>query len=213
MGAMSNMSVYGLMIIPLAAMVKGHSISLRSHIKLSCVMTVVQLAQSTIATAVPPDMVVAQLCVQGVLLPLITVAFCFFVLTDAKAAKVMRLQDCGDGDPGAVVATMWCLCYTVLFRWFPWYHSMTSRGFEAANLAAGAEAYLTLVTMLSMCRSFTTGHVAAAAAAWALHVLGAIAGATSGMPVAGTAVTAALMTAASAMAFRAPADRRRNKLE
>ncbi|KAG5507419.1 hypothetical protein JIQ42_07715 [Leishmania sp. Namibia] len=215
MGAMSNMSVYGLMIIPIAAMVKGHNISLRSLMKLSFVMATVQLAQSTIAMAVPPGMMVAQVCVQGALLPLITVAFCFFILNDAKATKVMRLQDCGDGDAGAAVATMWCLCYTVLFRWFPWYHSMASRGFEAANLAAGAEAYLTLVTMLAMCRSFTTGKwaAAAAAAAWVLHVVGAITGAASGMPVAGTAVTAALMTAASATAFRAPAGWTRSKEE
>ncbi|CAG9568816.1 hypothetical_protein_-_conserved [Leishmania major strain Friedlin] len=211
MGIILNMSVYGLMIIPLAAMVKGHNISLRRLAKLSIVMAAVQLAQSTITMAVPPDVVAAQVCVQGALLPLVTVAFCFFILNDAKAVKVMHLHDCGDGDTGAAVATMWCLCYTVLFRWFPWYHSMSSRGFEAANLASGAEAYLTLITMLAMCRSFTTGQPVAATAAWGLHVVGAVAGAAAGMPMAGTVLTTALMTAASATAFRAPAEGRGNK--
>lgn len=211
MGIILNMSVYGLMVIPLAAMVRGHNISLRRLAKLSIVMAAVQLAQSTIAMAVPPDTVLAQVCVQGALLPLVTVAFCFFILNDAKAAKVMHLHDCGDGDTGAAVATVWCLCYTVLFRWFPWYHSMSSRGFEAANLESGAEAYLTLITMLAMCRSFTTGQSAAATAAWGLHVVGAVAGAAAGMPMAGTVLTTALMTAASYTAFRAPEEGRGSK--
>lgn len=213
MGLIANFSVYGLMIIPLAAMVRGHNIALGSLVKLGFVMAVVQLAQSTIATAVPPDMLVAQVAVQGALLPLITVAFCSYVLGDARAAKVMHLHDCGDCDAGAAVATMWCTCWTVLFRWFPWYHSMASRGFEAANLAAGAEAFLSLVAMLAMCRSFTSGKSAAAGAAWGLHVVGAVAGAAAGVPVAGTAVTAALLSVAALTAFRAPAEDRANKSE
>ncbi|GET85884.1 hypothetical protein, conserved [Leishmania tarentolae] len=211
MGIILNLSVHALMIIPLVAMVKGHNILLRRLVKLSIMIAALQLAQSTITMAVPPDMVVAQACMQGALLPLVTIAFCFFILNDAKAAKVMHLYDCGDADAGAAVATMWCLCYTVLFRWFPWYHSMSSRGFETANLTSGAEAYLTLITMLAMCRSFTTGQSAAAPAAWGLHVVGALAGALAGMPMAGTALTTVLITAASATAFRAPAEGRRNK--
>ncbi|CAJ1016826.1 hypothetical protein, conserved [Leishmania lindenbergi] len=211
MGVILNLSVYGLMIIPLVAMVKAHNLSLRKLSKLSIVMAAVQLAQSTIAMAVPPDMMGVQVSVQGALLPLVTVVFCFFTLNDTKAAKVMHLHDCGDGDVGAAVATLWCLCYTVLFRWFPWYHSLASRGFEAANLVSGAEAYLTLVTMLAMCRSFTTGSLTAAMAAWVLHVVGALAGAVAGLPVVGTALTAALMTAASATVFCAPAERKKMK--
>ncbi|KAK7198018.1 hypothetical protein NESM_000757200 [Novymonas esmeraldas] len=213
MGVLSNFSVYGLMIIPLAAMVKGHNIALGSLVKLGLVMATVQLAQSTIAAAVPADMLVAQVCVQGALLPLMTVALCFFVMNDAKAAKVLRLHECGDGDVGAAVATMWCLSYTVVFRWFPWYHSMASRGFEAANLVSGVEAYLALITMLAMCRSFTSGRSSAATAAWALHVAGAVAGAATGVPAAGAAATAAFVTAASAIAFRPTAEARRSKEE
>ncbi|KAG5511152.1 hypothetical protein JKF63_07094 [Porcisia hertigi] len=202
MGLILNFSVYGLMIIPLAAMVKGHHLSLWSLVKLGFVMATVQLAQSTISMAVPHDMVAAQVCVQGALLPLITVVFCFFILNNNEAAKVMRLRDCGASDTGAAVATLWCLCYTALFRWFPWYHSMSSRGFESSNLVAGVEAYLTLITMLAMCRSFTSGKSVAATAAWGLHLLGAMTGTAAGVPIAGTAVTTALMTAASATAFR-----------
>ncbi|KPA83602.1 hypothetical protein ABB37_01881 [Leptomonas pyrrhocoris] len=204
MGILVNFSIYGLMIIPLAALVKGHGISLGHLIKLGLVMVAVQLAQSTIATAVPPDMVAAQVAVHGALLPLLTVAFCSFVLTDGKASKVMRLHECGCDDVGAAVATLWCLTYTVLFRWFPWYHTMASRGFEPSNLLAGGDAFLTLLTTLAMCRSFASGKPGAAATAVGVHVVGAVVGAAVGQPIAGAALTAVLESGAAKLVFAPP---------
>ena len=106
MGILANFSVYGLMIIPLAAMVKGHCIYLGSLVKLGFLMVAVQLAESIIASAVPVDVVAAQVAVHGALLPLITVMFCHFILTDSKAVKGMRLHECGCDDAGAAVATL-----------------------------------------------------------------------------------------------------------
>ncbi|KPI87632.1 hypothetical protein ABL78_3289 [Leptomonas seymouri] len=205
MGVLLNFSVYGLMIIPLAALVKGHRITISSLVKLSLVMATVQLAQSAIATAAPPDMAVAQVFVHGALLPLITVAFCNLVLTDAKALKVMRLHHCGnDDDAGATVATLWCLVNTILFRWFPWYYTMASRGFEPDNLLAGVEAFLTLLTTLAMCRSFASGTAVATVAAVCVHVVGAVVGAVTGLPTAGMALTAALECGAAKFVSPAP---------
>lgn len=213
MGILANFSVYGLMIIPLAALVKGHNISLGSLVKLGLVMATVQLAQSTIATAVPVDMAVAHVCIHGALLPLLTVAFCNFIVTDSKALKVMRLHECGDADVGTVVATLWCLTYTILFRWFPWYHTMASRGFEAGNLGAGVEAFLTLLTTLAMCRSFASGKSGAAGAAVAVHAAGAVVGAVVGLPIAGTALTAALEGGVAKLVFASPAAEKTKKEE
>jgi hypothetical protein len=204
MGILLNFSVYGLMIIPLAAMVKGHNISLSSLIKLGLVMAAVQLIQPTIAVAVPADVAAAQVAVHGALIPFTTIALCSFVVTDSKAMKVMRLHECGSDDIGAAVATLWCLTYTVLFRWFPWYHTMASRGFESANLIAGVDAFLTLLTTLAMCRSFASGKAGATGAAVATHVVGAVAGAVVGMPIVGVAVTAALECVIATVAFAAP---------
>lgn len=209
MGILANFSVYGLMIIPLAAMVKGHCIYLGSLVKLGFLMVAVQLAESIIASAVPVDVVAAQVAVHGALLPLITVMFCHFILTDSKAVKGMRLHECGCDDAGAAVATLWCLIYPVLFRWFPWYHTMASRGFEAGNLMAGGEAFLTLLTMLAMCRSFVGGKAGTAGAAVAAHVAGAVAGAVVGLPVAGTAVTAVLEGCAAKFVFSSPTSKKK----
>lgn len=205
MGILANFSVYGLMIVPLAAMVKGHHISLSALIKLACVMVVVQLAESTIATAAPANAPpVVHVGVHGVLLPLLTAAFLQFMLQDSKAAKVMHLHECGTEDVGAAVATLWCLSYTILFRWFPWYHTMASRGFELGNLLAGVDSFLTLLTTVAMCRSFVGGKSGSAGVAVGAHAAGAVIGAVTGLPIAGVAATAVLEGVAAKALFASP---------
>lgn len=153
MSILLNFSVYGLMVLPLAAMVNGHHVSLLRLIKLVLLCFVVQMAQSIVVAAAPADGMVSNVVVYGVLLPLIQVSFCNFILTDAKALKALHLLDSDDGDAAAAVATVWCAVYTVVYRCFAWYHTMSSRSFDAANIISAADAYFSLIATLLLCRS------------------------------------------------------------
>lgn len=176
MGIVSNFTVYGLMILPLAMLLRGRSISVTRLVLLSVATVIVQFAESIIRASFvcsEGGCPLAAALVDGALLPMIQACFFSFVLCDAKAAKLFNLEAAvtepeptadpatGEkvvsvgkgGDTAAAVATVWCLCFIVFFRWGEWYRNMNSLGYEPATAQSGLEAFFQLLATLGACRA------------------------------------------------------------
>lgn len=149
MGLLTNFSVYGLMIVPVVMMARGHSVRFHKAVLLIVIMTLLQCAESIIATSVPAQV---DPVVYMSVIPTIEGLFFHFMLNDSAAARTFRLAEVGDGDVPATVATLWHTCYTIVFRWFSWYHGMSALGWEADQLLCAAAAFLQLVGTLVICR-------------------------------------------------------------
>lgn len=193
MGVISNFNVYGLMIIPVAMMIRGHQLHIQKMVMACVVCVTLQMTQPVLTDmfrTIPP----AQWVMEGVVVPLVQASFFHFALNDSKAKKTLRLFEGGDGDMPAALATVWCLMYTVFFRWFGWYRTMASLGYEPENFLAGAEAFLQLITTLAAGRRLQghgSGAVWAVVAAYAVGEVVRVA--LPSMPLAGSVVTMAAM--------------------
>ncbi|CAD2220114.1 hypothetical protein ADEAN_000762900 [Angomonas deanei] len=154
MGIIGNFNVYALMIIPLAIMIKGHKIALGSCIPLMIISSVLQLLLSSFASSLPAPLATL---VGSIAAAFATTYFFSFVLQDKRSRQVLRLTSSVDGDAAATLATVWCCVNTALFRWFGWYHSMSSPGFEKENLTSGVDAFFYLVAILSAARRLQEG--------------------------------------------------------
>lgn len=212
MGILGNFNVYGLMVLPLAMLIRGKRISLSRLVTLMMVTVCLQFAESILRASVV-GLVGPSVVLEGVVIPLIETCFFSHLLTDSKAIKVFHLQDAVEGDDGtaspsagnskrsgnagdmaAALAVVWCLCYFVFFRWGEWYHSMSSLGFEPVTLISGAEAFCQLLATLSACRVIL-------ASGGSGVVIAQLVAARAASAVAATAVGSLTATAAASVAL------------
>ncbi|EPY29376.1 hypothetical protein STCU_04587 [Strigomonas culicis] len=208
MAVISNFNVYGLMIVPLVLVVRGHRIKLSKLIPLIFLSACVQLIVSVLVSALPAPL---RPLGEAAVAPLVQVTFFAFALNDPRARKVLRLAESGDGDAPAAVAAVWCATQTVLFRWFAWYHGMANLGFEQAHLLSGACAFLSLVSALSAARRLQ-GRALGPVHGLVLvaYAGGVVAGHLAALELFGAAVTAALLLLAAGVFPRIEHDAKRN---
>ncbi|CCW71236.1 unnamed protein product [Phytomonas sp. Hart1] len=152
MSILSNFNVYALMIFPLALMCSGHKIKLHKMGLLAFLMTVLQMEQSILLFSLFPSTweLTNQFVLREFLFPLMEAMFFYFVLNNGKAMQVLGLLEVDNS--ASTVATVWCTCYTVFFRFFPWYRGMSRLGLQIQPQVAALEGFLQLISALIVCR-------------------------------------------------------------
>ncbi|RNF21894.1 uncharacterized protein Tco025E_03224 [Trypanosoma conorhini] len=199
MGLLSNASIFALMLMPVVLLAKGHHVEFGRLIALAALIASCMIAESTLLASLA-GMSLPQHLVTVVVIPAVDTLLMNFVLTDAKARKVLRAHDAGD-DAAAVVAALWTTVDLVLYRCFRWYRAIGGLGFDAENLVSAAEAFVGLNARLLAARCINgrgnnAGGGSATHNAWASVLLLRVAMTAAGVALGSTLAGSVLFTAA-----------------